>query len=229
MKLPPDGFTTLKTEISQSLLSSLRESAFADDSAGQRCLLDNQRVREAAITIKHQLTELDHIPKESVAIQAIAFDKNPTANWQVSWHQDLMFPFAQRVTSPKFDLASQKAGIDYARPPVDVLNNLIAARLHLDVCDQSNGPLRISPSTHRFGILPVEDIGSYVEQHGSVTQTADIGEVLLFHPLALHSSSRAISPDHRRVLHIVFYTGLPIREKWHREINTVEQGATANP
>ena len=45
-----------------------------------------------------------------------------------------------------------------AKPPLPVLESMLAVRLHLDSCTESNGPLRISPGTHhRHGFAPVRN------------------------------------------------------------------------
>ena len=129
-----------------------------------------------------------------------------------------MFPFAAPVRTPGFDLASVKGGNDYARPPVPVLENLLAVRLHLDDCDETNGPLRVSPGSHRHGIIPSDTAATYARTHGETTCTADCGQVLLMRPLTLHASSVATEPKHRRVLHYVFYAGVPLPEQWHRAV-----------
>lgn len=41
------------------------------------------------------------------------------------------------------------------------------------------------------------------------------GEALLMRPLLLHASSNATRP---RVLHIVYHSGAPVAEPWHREL-----------
>jgi ectoine hydroxylase-related dioxygenase (phytanoyl-CoA dioxygenase family) len=191
---------------------------FQDDNAGERCLLDHPVVRDTALALKVELTSTGHLPADAVAIQAIAFNKTAGTNWKVAWHQDLMFPFAKRVTSPHFDLPTLKQGIHYARPPESVLNQLLAVRLHLDDCDATNGPLRISPGTHRTGILPTASIPGQIAIYGETTCLAGKGEVLLMRPLALHASSQATEPKHRRVLHFVYHSGEPIPETWHRAI-----------
>ncbi len=98
-------------------------------------------------------------------MQAIAFDKNPATNWKVTWHQDVMFPFARSVTAPDYTLPSVKADIAYARPPRQVLEDMLAVRLHLDDCDTENGPLRVAPGSHLCGILRSDDIPGAVKEH----------------------------------------------------------------
>lgn len=218
MDLEHHGFCVRPSRIPHETLEELRATLFHEGSAGERCLLDRPVVRETATNLKRELIESGHLSSDAVAIQAIAFNKTPATNWKVAWHQDLMFPFAKRVTSEGFDIPTIKQGIDYARPPTDILEQLLAARLHLDDCDATNGPLRVCPGTHRFGILGTAEIPTQVADHGEVDCLAKTGEVLLMRPLTLHASSQATAPKHRRVLHLVYHSGDPIPEPWHRTI-----------
>lgn len=196
----------------------LRETLFQDGKAGTRCLLDITIVAETARIVRDRLAALDALPTTAIAIQAIAFDKTPTANWKVTWHQDLMFPFAARVTQPGYDLPAKKDGIDYARPPRPILERLLAVRVHLDDCDEANGPLRVAPGSHRHGILPSAEISTQVSHHGEIACLGQETEALLMRPLLLHASSPARAPRHRRVLHLVFDTGENCAERWHRTV-----------
>lgn len=218
MNLHEQGFVILDGTVPDTTLRELRDTLFSAECAGERCLLDQPCVRETAISLKRQLVNSGHLTPEAVAIQAIAFNKTAATNWKVAWHQDLMFPFAARVSSEGFDLPTVKQGIDYARPPAGVLEELLAVRLHLDDCDATNGPLRISPGTHCGGILATDDISGLVAEHGEETCVAKCGQILLMRPLALHASSPAMEPKNRRVLHLVYHSGRPVRERWHRAV-----------
>ncbi len=212
------GFTCFQPNLKPEELRRLRESAFRTDRAGTRCLLDTPAVRATALGLKEQLTEAGLLPGSAVAIQAIAFDKTPDTNWKVSWHQDLVFPFAAPVSHPGFTQPTVKDGVNYARLSRDVLEAMTAVRLHLDECDERNGPLRISPGSHTRGIIPTSEIPALVHLRGESVCVAGEGEALLMKPLALHASSQAVTPRHRRVLHFVYYSGLPLPEKWHRTV-----------
>ena len=212
------GWLLFPTQLPSAQLDALRDTAFTAGAAGTRCLLDLPVVRDAAHALRTELTAAGHLPPDATAIQAIAFDKTPGANWKVTWHQDVMFPFARPVTTPGYDLPSVKDGIDYARPPRAVLENLLAVRLHLDDCDEHNGPLRVSPGSHLVGISRAAEIPARLALHGEHTCLALRGEALLMKPLTLHASSPATSPAHRRVLHVVFHTGPALPEPWHRSV-----------
>jgi ectoine hydroxylase-related dioxygenase (phytanoyl-CoA dioxygenase family) len=216
--LQESGWNLAKSRLAEEVLDTLRDTVFDPRVAGTRCLLDHPLVQEAARLLIAPLIASGYLVEGAVAIQAIAFDKTAPTNWKVAWHQDLMFPFARKVTSEGFDLPSVKGGVDYARPPREVLEALLAARLHLDDCALSNGPLRISPGTHRLGILTGAQVADVVAEFGEVSCLAGRGDVLLMRPLALHASSQATKPGHRRVLHYVFHSGPPVAEPWHRAI-----------
>ena len=217
-KLAADGWTLFRTNLPPNAMASLRNSAFRPEGAGQRCLLDNPEVLDAAKVLKTKLVRAGFLNEDEVAIQAIAFDKTVGTNWKVTWHQDLMFPFARTVTAPEFGVPSVKDGVPYARPPRDVLEELLAVRLHLDPCDESNGPLRVVTGSHRRGIMKGAEIQQVVATGPEAVCLANEGDALLMKPLLLHASSPAAAPKHRRVLHLVYHTGRKIPESWYRAV-----------
>lgn len=203
-RLATDGWAIIRTHHAESHIQSLRDSVFTEQGPGQRCLLDHPVVKQTAIALRSELIQSGFLPKGAVAIQAIAFDKTPATNWKVTWHQDLMFPFARPVTTPGFDLPSVKDGIDYARPPRSVLEELLAVRLHLDDCDETNGPLRVAPGSHRNGILKSTEIHHAVKHHGETPCLAKSGEALLMRPLLLHASCHHSKASSRASLRLLF-------------------------
>ncbi|HXC01302.1 MAG TPA: phytanoyl-CoA dioxygenase family protein [Opitutaceae bacterium] len=212
------GYILFPTDIAPREADVLRDTIFKAGQAGARCLLDDPGVRDIVIKLREQLSDAALMRASAVAVQAIAFDKNPDANWKVSWHQDLIFPFASQPNKRGFDLPSKKDGVDYARPPMEVLEELLAVRFHLDDCGETNGPLRVAPGSHRHGILRSTEIPDYVARYGETKCLANTGDALLLKPLLLHASSPAINPQHRRVLHLVYCSGEAISEKWYRSI-----------
>jgi ectoine hydroxylase-related dioxygenase (phytanoyl-CoA dioxygenase family) len=212
------GWTITKTSITPAVIEDLRATAFSADAPGQRCLLDQPAVRDAALRLRRELTDAGFLPSSAVALQAIAFDKNPTTNWKVTWHQDVIFPFAKPVSDPGYTLPSVKDDIAYARPPRHVLEAMLAVRLHLDDCDAENGPLRVATGSHLSGIFRSDEISRVNSKHAEALCLARVGEALLMRPLLLHASSTATNPRHRRVLHIVYHTGDAMTEPWHRSL-----------
>lgn len=219
--LQRSGFAVVPTGVPAAVRAGLRVGLFCPGQAGTRCLLDEPAVRQVALSLKEELVGAGHLPAGALAIQAIAFDKTAATNWKVAWHQDLMFPFARPATDPGYTLPCRKDGVDFARPPRPVLETLLAVRLHLDACDEANGPLRVVPGSHLTGVIPPATLAGKVEAHGTTTCLAAEGEALLMRPLLLHASSRATEPRHRRVLHLVYHSGEAVAEPWHHAVGEV--------
>jgi ectoine hydroxylase-related dioxygenase (phytanoyl-CoA dioxygenase family) len=153
------------------------------------------------------------------AVRAILFDKTPSANWKVAWHQDLTIPVKERRDVAGFGSWSEKAGILHVQPPTAVLERMLTVRLHLDPCETWNGPVRLLPGTHRQGRLSGEMIDRFKASILPVETICPAGGLLLMHPLALHASSPATRPGHRRVIHLEYAAealpgGLEWQEQW---------------
>jgi len=137
-------------------------------------------------------------------VRSILFDKQAGANWKVPWHQDLTIAVRERKEVAGFGPWSEKRGVPHVQPPVEILERMVTLRIHLDECDQDNGPLRVLPGSHRHGVLCAESIKRWRLEHSEVICSAARGAVLAMRPLLLHASSQAIRPRHRRVIHLEF-------------------------
>lgn len=140
----------------------------------------------------------------AVAVRAILFDKTPGANWKVVWHQDLTIAVRERRDVAGFGPWTEKAGVPHVQPPVEVLERMVAVRLHLDDCTERNGPVRVLPGSHRRGRLTSAEVALVRETVPEVVCTVPRGGVLVFHSLLLHASSPAVEPVHRRVVHVEY-------------------------
>jgi hypothetical protein len=144
------------------------------------------------------------IGNQARPVRCIFFDKNPSANWTVVWHQDLTIAVRRKREVDGFKLWTTKAGVHHVQPPVSILENMLSLRIHLDLADEFNGALRVIPGSHRLGRLSPSLI-----KHLTATQAPRIchvnaGGALFMKPLLLHSSLSCRNPVHRRVLHIEF-------------------------
>lgn len=149
------------------------------------------------------------------AVRGILFDKTPTANWKVPWHQDLSIAVKQRVETPGFGPWSSKAGVPHVQPPQSVLEQMFTVRLHLDECGQDNGPLKVIPGSHRLGIMNEQQLSATVSAGPAAHCCVPCGGAVLMRPLLAHASSSAVVPGHRRVVHIEFSNGpLPLPLEW---------------
>lgn len=150
------------------------------------------------------------------AVRGILFDKTPDANWKVVWHQDLTIAVRERQEVPGFGPWSEKEGVPHVQPPAPLLAGMVAVRLHLDDCTETNGPVRVIPGSHRDGRLAPGDIDRWRAAGPEVVCTVPRGGILAFHSLLLHASSPAQVPAHRRVVHLEFAADpLPGGLEWY--------------
>jgi ectoine hydroxylase-related dioxygenase (phytanoyl-CoA dioxygenase family) len=141
---------------------------------------------------------------EAQPVKAVFFDKTPTANWKVPWHQDLTIAVAERREVDGFGPWSVKDGVTHVQPPMSVLESIVAVRLHLDDTPAENGALRVLPGTHRLGRIGAADIVALRAAQPEVICTLTAGQALVMSPLLLHASSASSAPEHRRVLHVEY-------------------------
>lgn len=150
-------------------------------------------------------------------VRSLFFDKTPGANWKVTWHQDLTIAVQARMEAPGFRAWSEKEGVVHVQPPVSVLESMLTVRVHLDDCHAENGALQILRGSHRFGRLAAEEISRCRKQIEPVALEVPAGGAVLMRPLLLHASSPALSPAHRRVIHLEFAADdLPGGLEWLR-------------
>jgi ectoine hydroxylase-related dioxygenase (phytanoyl-CoA dioxygenase family) len=191
-----------------------------DGRGGVRNLLDTAAaVRELARAPAVRGVAEAVLGPSCFAVRALLFDKTPDANWKVVWHQDLTIAVRARASVPGFGPWSEKAGVPHVQPPPQVLERMLAVRVHLDDCGSANGPVRVLPGSHRVGRLSPAAIDEWRASTAAVECLADRGAILAFRPLILHASSPATAPAHRRVVHIEFAADeLPEPLVWHSRV-----------
>lgn len=148
-------------------------------------------------------------------VRAILFDKNPSTDWALAWHQDRTVAVRQRREVNGFGPWTIKNGWHHVAPPADVLARLITLRVHIDAVSALNGPLLIAPGSHVLGRVPEGQISQIVDRLGTAACLADAGDVWVYSTPILHASEAAQDPTHRRVLQIDYATAeLPGELKW---------------
>lgn len=164
--------------------------------------------------IKDLLGEI--LGENAKPVRAIFFDKTPEANWKVPWHQDLTIAVKEKRETVGFTAWTQKAKIQHVQPPVSILEQMLAVRIHLDDTDETNGALKVIPNSHENGRLSAADIQLMRRTNQIKICSAKRGEAFLMRPLVVHSSSAGINPKHRRVIHIEFSAAvLPNNLEWY--------------
>jgi ectoine hydroxylase-related dioxygenase (phytanoyl-CoA dioxygenase family) len=215
-----DGFFVQPNVVSDSEIESLMACCSSQSEAGIRDLFSIREVQSLACSPAIRYLMESVLGRNCFAVRAILFDKSPDANWKVAWHQDLTIAVKTQAEVTGYGPWSIKDGIVHVQPPDVILEQMLSIRVHLDDCNLENAPLRVIPGTHMHGRLSPEQIEFLRSKTPEKICTVPKGGVLLMRPLILHASSKAISPSHRRVIHLDFSsTGLAPGLDWYEKIS----------
>lgn len=216
-----DGFLVTSALLSEQQCQTLdgHLSGVAIAMAGKRSLLETDWCRALASALKSHPALSPFLPEDPLAVQCTLFEKSLARNWLVSLHQDLSIPVAERLEHPALAGWSEKEGGLFVQPPAEVLEKIVAVRLHLDDCAADDGPLNVVPGSHRHGRTSQEQAFSLRDRLGERVCPIARGAALLMRPLLLHSSSKATGHSRRRILHFLFAPrALPFGLRWHNAI-----------
>jgi ectoine hydroxylase-related dioxygenase (phytanoyl-CoA dioxygenase family) len=218
-----DGYAIVPNALSPArvdeVLRALPTMFEKDGHGGLRNLLDILAVAEVARDSGIRDIARVILGRGCFAVRALLFDKTPSANWKVAWHQDLTIAVAERREIPGFGPWSAKAGVLHVQPPTAILERMVAIRVHLDACREDNGPVRVLPGSHSIGKLAAAHVDAWRARIKAVTCLVPPGGLLVMRPLLLHASSPAAVPAHRRVLHFEFAVGeLPDGVAWRWQV-----------
>ncbi len=153
-------------------------------------------------------------PAAKQLIKSIFFDKPPSANWSVPWHQDLIISVTKQRETTGFSHWQVRKNRIVVQPPEAILARIVTLRIHLDDCISDNGALRVIEGSHRRGIVPMSHWQPAVTDRVSLCE-AQAGDIMLMKPLTLHSSRRTTNQRRRRVIHLEFFDSvLPNGLQW---------------
>jgi ectoine hydroxylase-related dioxygenase (phytanoyl-CoA dioxygenase family) len=207
-KVEEQGFAILPGVISHEFLDqascAISQPAAHRSRAGVRHAMHLDAVTSIASCSTLMALACDVLGRGAFPFRATIFDKSPNVNWLVVWHQDTALPLRRRLDMPGWGPWSTKEEIIYAHAPAEVLSQVLALRIHLDDSTADNGPLRVLPGTHLFGVLNDEQIHQFSEQVSPIECPVPRGGVLAMRPLLVHASSKSRSEVPRRVLHIEY-------------------------
>ncbi|MGI8924318.1 MAG: phytanoyl-CoA dioxygenase family protein [Fimbriimonadales bacterium] len=213
--LEENGFLVVRGAASLSLQETAAAElagAICERRGGTRNAFHFQSVRKLAASVS-QIAEAV-LGNGAFVVRAIFFDKTPGANWKVPWHQDITIEVAERREVEGFGPWSLMESIVSVRPPESILQGMASIRVHLDDCDSDNGPLRVIAGSHHKVLAP-QELEEVVRTGNPVDLTCARGDVILMRPLLVHASSAAVSPSHRRVVHLDFASNsLPADLQW---------------
>ena len=211
----------LNDESVQSLIRTLERFDSAINHYGIRDLMRKvPQIQQLAHS--HPLLGLANevLGGDAKPVRSVFFDKTPNANWNVAWHQDTSIALKQRIDTEGFNHWSEKQGIPHVEPPEALLAQIVTLRIHLDSTDSYNGVLRLLPCSHKNGRVASQALIHTVEASEAcvIECAAAPGDVLLMSPLLFHSSRKATSPNHRRIIHIEYCNqALPNGLEWYEQ------------
>ena len=137
-------------------------------------------------------------------VKGVYFDKTPEANWPVPWHQDVTITVREHRDVAGYEMRPVKEGLVHALPPIEVSEQMLALRIHLDDAGADHGALRVIPGSHRGGRHDATQTAQWLTATPEVVCMVQRGDVMLMQPLLLHCSSACHRPEHRRVIHIEY-------------------------
>ncbi len=198
------GFEIHRSIFPAAELCKMRDEAIKiSESAGSACVRGLLR----RSTVFREMAKGPAVQKligpDLYPVRSILFDKTPGANWPVAWHQDLTITVKDRVEVEGYGSWTVKDGCHHVQPPVSVMEQMVTVRIHLDETGALNGPLRVIPGSHLKG-RRIQGTVSLVDEESAVSCECSAGDVLIMRPLIQHSSRRAKTPGHRRVIHIEY-------------------------
>lgn len=192
-------------EMVQKLLAELTQLKLEPLSGGIRRI--EQRVPQVAALAKSAdilSVARQYLPGQPELVRAIYFDKSPDNNWFVTWHQDRTVAVSCRFEADGWGPWSMKSDIWHVQPPLDVLQEMVTIRIHLDDATMSNGCLKIIPGSHAQGILSSDEIQEKVRQEQAVYCEVSAGGAVIMRPHILHASGKSVGSMPRRILHFEY-------------------------
>jgi ectoine hydroxylase-related dioxygenase (phytanoyl-CoA dioxygenase family) len=220
-EIEENGFVTidpyLDADLVELLIRSITDLHLSPSRAGIRNILDRSPyIQKLAQSQEIHALVAPILGDKARVVRGIFFDKQPTANWKVPWHQDVTIAVKNRVDVPDYHPWSVKSGIHHVQPPTAILDQMLTVRIHLDTTDESNGALKVISGSHCQGKLTDVEIELWKQTSPGISCNLEPGGILLMRPLLLHASSAATVPNHRRVIHLEYASHpLPSGLEWY--------------
>ena len=134
--------------------------------------------------------------------KAIYFDKPSESNWFVAYHQDLSISVDKKADLENYVNWTFKKKQHGVQPPIEILQDTITIRIHLDNTDKNNGALKVIPKSHLKRIIRADSKDWNIENE--FVCEVEKGGAMLMKPLILHASNRTTNGKKRRVIHLEF-------------------------
>ena len=205
-KFEEDGFAILPGLLTSELLQDIPERCDAELSSGpgRRDFLELDWIQDLARTLSCHAVLSTLLPGDAVAVQCTYFCKAESESWFAPANMDTSIPVQRKFSLPGWSDRIKKNGTQFTKPPREILENLIAIRIHFEDNTEDNGALLVVPGSH----LDVP--------HSDERYLCEIprGGALVMRPLLLHAPSKRRA-GYRRVLYFLYGpTKLPEPAEW---------------
>ncbi|WP_370691446.1 phytanoyl-CoA dioxygenase family protein [Methylicorpusculum sp.] len=146
MPFDEDGFEVIEDVVDEatidSILSELDPASREVTGAGFRNAEKKFNSIKALANCTAILSMASHyLSGTSQLVRAILFIKSNQNNWLVTWHQDRTVSVSSKFEERGWGPWSEKDGVLHVQPPLDVLNQMVTFRIHMDDTSKENGCL----------------------------------------------------------------------------------------
>jgi ectoine hydroxylase-related dioxygenase (phytanoyl-CoA dioxygenase family) len=188
-----EGRAWLRGALDEATLRALDANCDTGEAPGQRLLLEPPVALNALA---------QSLLSGARPVRVVAFNKSDANNWTLPWHQDRVVALRERVDAPGFGNWTNKAGIWHAEPPIEFLERMLFARVHLDPADPESGCLQVALGTHARGKIAAADAEAVANAAPIEDCVAARGDVLFAKALILHRSAPSRTSNSRRAIRI---------------------------
>lgn len=202
-ELETQGRLWFRNALGNQVLRQLETNCDLNAKPGQRLAIDD-RINSAIDGKGSLLQIMQGLLPGCRPVRCVAFNKTQSNNWSVPWHQDRLIAVRDRVDVSGFSNWSQKLGIWYCEPPVDLLKRMFFVRIHLDDSDERSGCLEIALGTHHNGRISAGDAARVASAAPRELCAATRGDLLVLNMLTLHRSAPSRAKSKRRTYRIDF-------------------------
>ena len=218
--LQQDGVEIMKSVISTEQMSSIKYEVDTLQLSTPKYGIRNANKKIKSIdtlahSAKFQALATEILDEAPQIVRVIYFDKTAEKNWLVPWHQDKTIALNKKTDIEGWGRWSIKDDIDHVQPSIDVLEQMVTFRVHLDDADEENGCLKVIRGSHTLGLLSSETIRELTQNTTIDNCIVQAGDMVIMRPHILHASSKSTHPKHRRIVHIEYSSyALPDGLEW---------------
>jgi len=212
--LETEGRFWVRKALNKNDLDILAKSPHINSSTGNR--FNRPDLSPEVLRVLKIIDDLaQEILPNAKCVRLISFNKTSQTNWSLPWHQDRVIAVENKFETPGFDNWSQKSGLWHCEPPIEILEKMMFARVHLNDSDETNGCLEVALGSHKSGKVLSRDIANTVAELNIESCIARRGDILFAKALTLHRSGASRSKSPRHALRIDYSNQtLPNPLKW---------------